>query len=69
MENIFGTLGDILRPNNNTDKPINNMNMETTEEKLIRLQKLEDCIRSLYMEIPCEATPEFIEYIKQFINQ
>ena len=32
--------------------------METNEEKLIRLQKLEDCIRSLYMEIPCEATPE-----------
>ena len=43
--------------------------METNEEKLIRLQKLEDCIRSLYMEIPCEATPEFIEYIKQFVNQ
>jgi hypothetical protein len=42
--------------------------METNEEKLIRLQKLEDCIRSLYMEIPCEATPEFIEYIKQFVK-
>ena len=42
--------------------------METNEEKLIRLQKLEDCIRSLYMEIPCEANPEFIEYIKQFVK-
>jgi hypothetical protein len=45
-----------------------NSKMETNEEKLIRLQKLEDCIRSLYMEIPCEATPEFIEYIKQFVK-
>ena len=44
------------------------MKTETAAEKLARLEKLENCIRSLYMDIPCQPTPEFIAYIKQFVK-
>jgi hypothetical protein len=44
------------------------MRNETAAEKIIRLEKLEACIRSLYMDIPCRPTPEFIAYLKQFVK-
>lgn len=37
-------------------------------DELERLRNLENCVRSLYLEIPCEMNEEWKEYTKQFVK-